>query len=197
MIINEKILKEFEKLNMYIGNITNSNSLTDIQIESFLLNLEKVRYDFLYEIRKYNRNVEFEYEKIKSIDDNYKAKLDSDVLKIYVPETMPSYKNLKTHTYKRILLNVSEITKDFKGLFEDGAFIYIKICDNVEGWDIDNKNIKPIADALIHSGVIKDDNISKMFYCAKGEFSEIPHTEIYVINSKNMEQFLKKIEEQE
>ena len=116
------------------------------------------------------------------------------MLKIYVPETLPSFKNLKTHTYKRILLNVAEITKQYKGLFSNEVFIYIKVCDNIQGWDIDNKCVKPIADALIISGVIQDDNMSKMFYCAKGEFSEIPHTIIYVLDSKKMEQFLKKVE---
>ena len=31
-----------------------------------------------------------------------------------------------------------------------------------------------------------------MSYCVKGEFSEIPHTEIYVFDSKNMNEFLAK-----
>ena len=194
MIINEKIKKQLTNLNKQIENTLKSNSLTDIQIESFLLNFEKVRYNLLAEIKEYNKNVEFEYEKIKTVDDNYKTELKDKVLKIYVPETLPSFKNLKTHTYKRILLNVAEITKQYKGLFGDEVFIYIKVCDNIQGWDIDNKYVKPIADALIISGVIQDDNMSKMFYCAKGEFSEIPHTIIYVLDSKNMEQFLKKVE---
>lgn len=194
MIINENTKKQLKSLNIQIKNILNSNSLTDMQIESFLLNFEKVRYNLLAEIREYNKNVEFEHEKIKTIDDNYKTELKDNVLKIYVPETLPSFKNLKTHTYKRILLNVAEITKQYKGLFGDEVFIYIKVCDSIKGWDIDNKYVKPIADALILSGVIEDDNISKMFYSAKGEFSEIPHTIIYVLDGKNMEQFLKKIE---
>ena len=194
MIVNEKIKKQLSNLNIQIENVLKSNSLTDMQIESFLLNFEKVRYNLLAEIKEYNKNVEFEYEKIKNIDDNYKTKLKDNILKIYVPETLPSFKNLKTHTYKRILLNVAEITKQYKGLFGDEVFIYIKVCDNIQGWDIDNKYVKPIADALITSGVIEDDNMSKMFYCAKGEFSEIPHTIIYVLDSKNMEQFLIKVE---
>ena len=194
MIINEKINKQLKVLNNQIENTIKSNSLTDTQVESFLLNFEKVRYNLLAEIKEYNKNVEFEYEKIKTIDDNYKAELKDNILKIYVPETLPSFKNLKTHTYKRILLNVAEITKEFKGLFSNEVFIYIKVCNNIEGWDIDNKYVKPIADALIISGVIEDDNMSKMFYCAKGEFSELPHTIIYVLDSKNMEQFLKKVE---
>ena len=192
MIINEKINKQLKVLNNQIENTIKSNSLTDTQVESFLLNFEKVRYNLLAEIKEYNKNVEFEYEKIKTIDDNYKAELKDNILKIYVPETLPSFKNLKTHTYKRILLNVAEITKEFKGLFSNEVFIYIKVCNNIEGWDIDNKYVKPIADALIISGVIEDDNMSKMFYCAKGEYSETPHTEVYVFDGKNISEFLEK-----
>lgn len=194
MIIDEKINKQLESLNKQIENTLNSNSLTDSQVESFLLNFEKVRYNLLAEIKKYNKNVEFEYEKIKTIDDNYKAEFKDNILKIYVPETLPSFKNLKTHTYKRILFNIAESTKQFKGLFSNKVFIYIKVFDNIQGWDIDNKYLKPVADALIVSGVIQDDNMSKMFYSAKGEFSEIPHTIIYVLDSKKVEQFLKKVE---
>ena len=194
MIINDKINKQLRILNKQIENILDCNSLTDVQIESFLLNFEKVRYNLLAEIKKYNKNIKFEYEKIKTVDDNYKTELKDNILKIYVPETLPSFKNLKTHTYKRILLNVAEITKEFKGLFSNEVFIYIKVFNNIQGWDIDNKNVKPIADALILSGVIEDDNMSKMFYCCKGEFSEIPHSIIYVSDSENMEQFLKKVE---
>lgn len=100
MIINERINKQLKILNKQIENTLNSNSLTDLQIESFLLNFEKARYNLLSEVKEYNKNVEFEYEKIKSVDDNYKTDLKDDVLKIYVPETLPSFKNLKTHTYK-------------------------------------------------------------------------------------------------
>ena len=103
---------------------------------------------------------------------------------------MPSYKNLKTHTHKRILLNVAEITKQYAGVFENEVFIYIKIFDKLLGWDIDNKYIKPIADALILSNVIQDDNMTKMCYAAKGEYSENPHTEIYVFEADKVNHFL-------
>ena len=190
MIINEKLKKELRTLEKSTNSILQSASLTDFQIENFLRNLEKARYNILAEIKLYNKNVEFEYEKIKTIDSEYKAMLEDNILKIYVPEVMPSYKNLKTHTHKRILLNIAEITKQFAGLFDNEVFIYIKVFDKILGWDIDNKLIKPIADALILSNVIKDDNMTKMFYCAKGEYSENPHTEIYVFDSKNINEFL-------
>lgn len=192
MIINEKLRKTFIDLQNNLNLIVNSNSLTDLQLENFLRNFEKARYNILSEIKIYNKNVEFEYEKIKTIDNEYKANLTDNILKIYVPEVMPSYKNLKTHTHKRILLNIAEITKEYENLFNNEVCIYIKISDNILGWDVDNKFIKPIADALILSKVIQDDNITKMSYCVKGDFSDTPHTEIYVFDSKNIDEFLSK-----
>ena len=194
MIINEKIRNELNILNENINSIIYKNSLTDLQIENFLRNLEKARYNILAEIKLYNKNVEFEYDKIKTIDNEYKAEIEDGILKIYIPETMPSYKNIKTHTHKRILLNVAEVTKQFEGMFKGAVFIYIRIFDKILGWDVDNKYIKPVADGLILSHVIADDNITKMTYCVKGEYSETPHTEIYVIdNQKLMEKYGNKI----
>ncbi len=192
MIINEKLRKELTALEKSTNSILGNVGLTDFQIENYLHILEKSRYNILAEIKLYNRNADFEYKKINTIDSEYKAELTDNVLKIYVPEVMPSYKNIKTHTHKRILLNIAEVTKQYANLFDSEVFIYIRVFDKILGWDIDNKFIKPVADALILSNVIKDDNMTKMFYCAKGEYSEIPHTEIYVTNSKNMSEFLEK-----
>lgn len=190
MIIDEKLKNNMKDLRLLIEYAEDRNSLTDLQLEKFLRAFEQVRYNLLNDIKIYNKSVDYEYEKIKTIDDDYKAEIENNILKIYVPEVMPSFKNIKTHTYKRILLNISEITKEYKNLFEDEVCIFIKVCDKLLGWDIDNKYIKPVADALIASEVIKDDNITKMFYCVRGEFSEVPHTEIFVFDSKKMNDFL-------
>lgn len=192
MIINKNLQKNLLELRQNIDFALKSNSLTDLQIEKFLKDFEKTRYNILNEIKIYNKNVEFEYEKIKTIDNEYKAEFEDNILKIYVPEVMPSFKNLKTHTHKRILLNIAEVTKPFAKKFENEVFIYVKVYDNFLGWDIDNKCIKPVADALIMSNVIEDDNMTKMFYCAKGEYSENPHSEIYVFDSKNISDFLER-----
>lgn len=192
MIINNNLQKNLVTLRQNIDLLIENNSLTNLQIENFLRNFEKTRYNILNEIKLYNKNVEFEYEKLKTIDNEYKANFENGILKIYVPEVIPSYKNLKTHTHKRILLNVAEITKQYADIFENDVFIFIKIYDKLLGWDIDNKYIKPIADALILSKVIQDDNITKMSYAAKGEFSENPHTEIYVFEAQKVNKFLEK-----
>lgn len=190
MILNENFLKQIYNLQQSCTFISNNTNITSLQLESFLKNFEKARYNILNEIKLYNKETDFEYEKIKTIDNEYKAELMGDILKIYIPEVMPSYKNIKTHSHKKILLNVAEVTKSFKGLFTDGVFIYIKIFDCILGWDVDNKFVKPISDALIFSNVIKDDNMSKMFYAVKGDYSENPHTEIFVMNAKESAKFL-------
>lgn len=186
MIISDKLLNELVSLEENIHLLVENNkNINDIQLEAFLRNLEKRRYNILTQIKLYNKTVEYKTERIKNISDEYKAEVKGNILKIYIPEPMPSYKNLKTHAFKNILLNIAEITKPYVNMFTEGVFIYIKIFDNIKGWDIDNKSIKPISDALISSGVIQDDNIDKMFYCVKGEFSEIPHTEVYILDANN------------
>lgn len=192
MIISEKLLEELIALQNAVHQITCCNSMTEIQLENFLKEFEKRRFKILNEIKIYNSNAEYETDLIDYIDNEYKTEIIDDVLKIYIPETMPKYKNIKTHTYKRIMLNVAEVTKEYKNMFRNGAFIYIKVFDNQKAWDIDNKMIKPIPDGLILSEVISDDDIKKMFYCVKGEFDEIPHTEVYISNCKSMIEFLEK-----
>ena len=192
MIMSEDFKKNLLSLKNNIGTLLNTRNITDLQIEIFLRSFEKARYNILSEIKKYNKTVEFEYQKVKTIDNEYKAELNDNVLKIYVPEVMPSYKNLKMHTHKRILLNLKDITKQYENLFKNDVFIYVKIFDKLLGWDIDNKYIKPIADGLCSSNVIKDDSITKMSYIVKGEYSENPHTEIYVFEAKKMNDFLEK-----
>lgn len=192
MVISEKLQKNLLELKQNLNFIIENKSFTELQIENFLRDLEKNRYNILSEIKVHNKSVDFEYEKIKTIDDNYIADFEDNILKIYIPEVLPSYKNIKTHTHKRILLNVSEVTKPFANIFDNEVFIYIKVFDKILGWDIDNKYIKPISDALTVSKVITDDKMSKMFYCAKGEYSETPHTEIYVFDSKDINNFLEK-----
>lgn len=185
MILTKDLLDDLLNLENNIHSLTLVQNPNNLQIESFLRNLEKRRYSILNQIKLYNKTVTYGTQKIATISDEYKAKFEDNILKIYIPEVMPSYKNLKTHAYKNILLNIADKVKDYNNIFDSQVFIYIKIFDIVENWDIDNKFIKPIFDSLIISNVIKDDNINKVFYCARGEKRENPHTEVYITDVNN------------
>ena len=67
MIISENLEKNLLNLQQNIDLMIRNNSLTDLQIESFLMNFERTRYNILSEIKLYNQNVEFEYEKINTL----------------------------------------------------------------------------------------------------------------------------------
>ncbi len=185
MILTKDLLDDLLNLENNIHSLTLVQNPNNLQIESFLRNLEKRRYSILNQIKLYNKTVTYGTQKITTISDEYNAKFEDNILKIYIPEVMPSYKNLKTHAYKNILLNIADKVKGYTNIFDSQVFIYIKIFDIVENWDIDNKFIKPIFDSLIISNVIKDDNINKVFYCARGEKGENPHTEVYITDVNN------------
>lgn len=185
MILTKDLLDDLLNLENNIHSLTLVQNPNNLQIESFLRNLEKRRYSILNQIKLYNKTVTYGTQKIATISDEYKAKFEDNILKIYIPEVMPSYKNLKTHAYKNILLNIADKVKDYNNIFDSQVFIYIKIFDIVENWDIDNKFIKPIFDSLIISNVIKDDNINKVFYCSRGEKGENQHTEVYITDVNN------------
>jgi len=193
MILSDELYTELINLENDIHKIRLNKAINDLQMEAFLKNLEKRRYNILNEIRIYNKTVEYSTEKIKNISDEYKAEVKDNTLKIYIPEPMPSYKSLKTHAFKNILINITEATKPFNDLFKDKVFVFIRIFDNIKGWDIDNKYIKPIFDALILNNIIEDDNIEKMFYCVQGEFAEIPHTEVYVTPQESVVNLMQNI----
>ena len=66
MILSDKLFKELLSLESDIEKITKSKSVNDIQMENFLRNLEKRRYNILSEIKLYNNTVEYKTDKIKN-----------------------------------------------------------------------------------------------------------------------------------
>jgi hypothetical protein len=130
-----------------------------------------------------------ELDKINYLNNRYNAIVENDILKIYIPEVIPKYKNINNYAYKNIMINVMEKTKEYKDLFNNElVFVFIKVVENQKNIDIDNKFIKPIVDGLVLSKVIADDNIANMFYGVIGitDKKKNPYTEVYVFKGKKM-----------
>lgn len=192
-MLTNKFIEELEKLKKSIDFLLiNQNIMEDKDISNFLFDLEKHRFNMFEEVRIINaKNTNSD---IQSINTQYKVDYHK-YFKIYIPEVLPKYKNLGNYTYKNILYNITNITKDYKNLFKNKQVcIYIEVFDNKKEncWDIDNKTIKPIIDGLVESKVIEDDSIGKMFYCVKGSSDKNPHTEVTIFEARKFLKWIKK-----
>ena len=175
--------------------INNKEFIENKHIEDYLRSLEKTRYSIFNKIKLKNENEISELDKINYLNNNYKAIMENDVLKIYIPEVIPKYKNINNFAYKNIMINVMEKTKKYKDYFNKQlVFVFIKVVENQKNIDIDNKFVKPIIDGLVLSQVIADDNIVNMFYGVFGITEKIknPYTEVYVFKGEKMLKWIQK-----
>lgn len=188
--MQKEILSELEDLRDETEFILNNQEIIENKhVENYLKSVERIRYNIFNKIKlkaKYEIN---EQDKINYLNNRYKATVEDDILKIYIPEVIPKYKNINTYAYKNIMLNVMEKTNEYRNLFNNQlVFVFIKVVENQKNIDIDNKFIKPIIDGLVLSKVIADDNIANMFYgvLGKTEKRKNPYTEVYVFKGEKM-----------
>ncbi len=188
--MQKEILTDLENLRDETEFIINNQEIIECKhVENYLRSLERIRYNIFNKIKlkaKYEVN---EQDKINYLNNRYKATVEDDILKIYIPEVIPKYKNINNYAYKNIMLNVMEKTKEYKNLFNNQlVFVFIKVVENQKNIDIDNKFIKPIIDGLVLSKVIEDDNIANMFYGVMGitDKKKNPYTEVYIFKGEKM-----------
>ena len=188
--MQKEILTELEDLRDETEFIINNEEVVENKhVENYLRSLERIRYNIFNKIKLKDKYEINEQDKINYLNNRYKATVENDVLKIYIPEVIPKYKNINNYAYKNIMLNVMEKTKEYKDLFNSKlVFVFIKVVENQRNIDIDNKFIKPIVDGLVLSKVIADDNISNMFYGVLGatDKKKNPYTEVYVFKGEKM-----------
>lgn len=193
--MQKEILTELEDLRDETEFIINNQEIVENKhIENYLRSFERIRNNLFNKIKLSNKYEVNEQYKITYLNDRYSATVENDVLKIYIPEVIPKYKNINNYAYKNIMLNVMDKTKEYKDLFnKELVFVFIKVVENQKNIDIDNKFIKPIVDGLVLSKVIADDNINNMFYGVLGTTNKKkkPYTEVYVFRGQKMLDFIK------
>ena len=191
------ILPELEQLRKQTDFIINNKDILENKdIEKYLRYLEKIRYEIFNKIKINNKEKMNENEKINYINNSYKATLVNDILKIYIPETLPKFKNISNYAYKNIMISTAECVKKYSGLFKDNlTFVLIIVHEKQCNMDIDNKYVKPIIDALVLQNIIKDDNINNMFYLAQGKNdTKKPFTEVFVMNGEYITGWIEKVQ---
>ena len=193
--MKEEIIESIKKIEKISNELLQTKEeVKDEELERYFCRLEKTRMDMYDAVKQRNLWREFDDTKtIDFIDKDYRAKLEDDILKIYIPETLPKIKQGVSYTQKRIMSNISWNVRKYEGLFYDKfAVVIIKIYDNKPIWDVDNRNVKPIHDGLIHGRIIKDDNIYCSSYMVQGYYSDEPHTEVYVIAADEITNIINK-----
>ena len=192
---NRRFIEILDELKDETSDMLLYGNMMDSRIkEKYLRKLEKIRYE-LFE----NVNLENKYsneEDISFVNNKYKARKEKNILNIYIPEVLPKYKNISSFSYKNIMTNVAECTKEYKDLFQDKlTLVIIVVHEKQKNMDIDNKYVKPIVDGLVTSGVIKDDNFSNMFYIAMGKNdTKKPYTEVFVLDGKYIDEWIEDLE---
>ena len=137
--MQKELLTELESLRDKTEFVINNEQFIDNKhIEDYLRSLEKTRYSIFNKIKLKNENEISELDKINYLNNNYKAIMENDVLKIYIPEVIPKYKNINNFAYKNIMINVMEKTKKYKDYFNKQlVFVFIKVVENQKNIDID------------------------------------------------------------
>lgn len=192
---NRRFIEILDELKDETSDMLLYGNMMDSRIkEKYLRKLEKIRYE-IFE----NVNLENKYsneEDISFVNNKYKARKEKNILNIYIPEVLPKYKNISSFSYKNIMTNVAECTKEYKDLFQDKlTLVIIVVHEKQKNMDIDNKYVKPIIDGLVTSGVIKDDNFSNMFYIAMGKNdTKKPYTEVFVLDGKYIDEWIEDLE---
>ena len=191
----EEIIESIEKIKDISEKLLKTKEeIKDEELEKYFYKLEKTRMDMYDAVRQRNMWLEFMDDKgTEFIDYAYKAKVEDDILKIYIPEKIPSIKRGVNYIQKQITYNVSKVTNQYEGMFYDKfVMVIIKIYDDTKIWDTDNRNVKPIHDGLIDGKVIKDDNIYCTCYMVQGYHSDKPHTEVYVLSAEEINRIINK-----
>lgn len=190
-MIENELYNSLQGLSESLNNVLKYPYLSpsDKSLESFLYSLEKRRFEIYEQVRFYNKATCDN--EIPIIDNKYKANCKAGVLSIYIPEKLPTLKNISSYAHKQIILNVAEVTKPYAKLFyEKFVIVIIKIFDKRKVWDVDNRTVKPIQDGLVHGGVIKDDNLFNCCYMVQGFYSDTPHIEVFVLEADKILRFI-------
>ena len=116
--MQKEILTELEDLRDETEFIINNQEIVENKhIENYLRSFERIRNNLFNKIKLSNKYEVNEQDKITYLNDRYSATVENDVLKIYIPEVIPKYKNINNCAYKNIMLNVMDKTKEYKDLF--------------------------------------------------------------------------------
>ena len=113
--MQKEILTELEDLRDETEFIINNEEIVETRhVENYLRRLERIKYNIFNKIKLRDKYEVNEQDKLNYLNNRYKATVEDDILKIYIPEVIPKFKNINNYAYKNIMINVMEKTKQYK-----------------------------------------------------------------------------------
>ena len=101
--MQKELLTELEDLRDETEFILNNEEIVESKhIENYLRSLERIRYNIFNKIKLRDKYEINESEKINYLNKQYKTILENGILKIFIPEVLPKYKNINNYAYKNI-----------------------------------------------------------------------------------------------
>lgn len=111
------IIKSIERIEELSNKLLQvKGEIKEDELEKYFYKFEKIRMDMYDDVRQTNLWLDFmEAEGIKIIDYQYKAILEENILKIHIPEKVPSIKRGTNYVQKQIAYNVAKVVKQYEG----------------------------------------------------------------------------------
>ena len=131
-MINQRILDSIEKIEQISNKLLKTKEeAKDEELERYFCRFEKARMDMYDAIEQRNLFMKFDGgDAINCINEEYEVELQNNILKLYIPETLPKIKHGINYVQKRMISNISWNVRKYEGLFYNKpVIVIIKIYD--------------------------------------------------------------------
>ena len=109
----DEIIKSIEKIEELSKKLLQTKEeIKEEELEKYFYKFEKIRMDMYDDVRQRNLWLDFmDFEGIKILDNKYEAGLENNILKIHIPEKVPSIKRGANYIQKQIAYNIAEVVE--------------------------------------------------------------------------------------
>jgi hypothetical protein len=162
------------------------------ELENACYYIEKARSELYVAVQKRNREIMQQHKLTGQNNradyvilppDDWKAEYDGKMITIYIPDYLPRTAKRNTGSFERWVENTQAALWSLIPCPKfDKAFVYVKIYLPSNGWDVDNRDVKPIINGIARADVIPDDTYDHVAYAVDGGYDETPHTIVHIFS---------------
>lgn len=112
---------------------------------------------------------------------------DNEIIKIRIHDYLPPISAVSTHIKNRWIKSITTAITSLTNIkIHQKTMVYIVVSAPSKRWDIDNRHINLIINAVKYSRIIKDDNISYLAFGYEAVNSNRYFTDIYIFDDEKV-----------